>query len=306
MKRLAVKTQVMLGGSATPFAGGLDGCRQCILSRMRLGAKYIRLSNKAAVLPRRIEGGLLSTATFLFSFLFVLEQMPSKPTNRLSSKSVTAKAHFALSDRLHSDNLEQAYGKIRARVIHHSVRMRRAHLVDQYGISRTFALTYYTHPIKDPQVRRVDQEIKAGGLIGKTFRKYGFVVRKNVLAVGVLEAPRWLADAYHETPGKIKFRVSEFIARKQAGSPTVYGTVVEIYPRNFREPMVNAVDRSQLNPTMRAFEQEGISAEEVWDRIGEKNNWKNQELKWKKAKRRSEKIVADLLARISKSLKSPR
>ena len=53
--------------------------------------------------------------------------------------------HFPLVDRLHTDVLEERYGPISSRVLVHNDKIRRAHLIDQKGISRTYAITFLSN-----------------------------------------------------------------------------------------------------------------------------------------------------------------
>jgi len=96
--------------------------------------------------------------------------------------------HFPLVDRLHTDVLEEKYGKINSKILVHNERLRLAHLVDSKGISRTFAITLLLDDWTD-DIKKINSEIKKGEPIGKAFRKHEYAIRKNVLEVYKIKIP---------------------------------------------------------------------------------------------------------------------
>ncbi len=230
--------------------------------------------------------------------------MAVKTRIQLRSKSTSAqyrkpRVHFAVVERLHTDNLEDRYGPIFAKRLQHTTQLRQAHLQDGKGVSRTFAITFFPPRFATTEIRRINQQIKRGAPIGKAFRTHGYNIRKNVLRVEIMQAPSWLAAAFHEPVGKVKARISEFVARKGNEKPLVYGTVVEIYPRDFRPPSINAVDRSQVNPPVEALQKEGFSMEEIWTRIGAENHWGDVKSRFASAKRKSKEQVQEISKRVA-------
>lgn len=184
--------------------------------------------------------------------------------------------HFSLTKKLHTDVLEEKYGIISAQVLYHNESVREAHLIDKNGISRTYALTFFdTRDSWNPEIREINEKIKSGQAIGKTFRDFGYEIRKNVIAVSILKLPPWLKTAFLTENDTAKARLSEFYAKKENESPLIYGIVTEIYSPDFRPPEVNEVDKAQDNPMTKFLEKIGISKDDIWNRIGSDNNWQD-------------------------------
>lgn len=195
--------------------------------------------------------------------------------------------HFPMEKKLHTDVLSDAYGPIHAEVIRHDETIREAHLVDAQGITRTYALTFFSFDRANPELVAIDDEIKGGGLIGGTFRKYGYEIRKNVIDVSPLPIPLWLQERFHTNEAFAKARLSEFYARKEGGEPVIYGTVVEIYTPDFRPAVVNETDLEQIQPSTAMFVAAGVGKQEVWDRLGEGKQWSDLGERYSAAKERS-------------------
>ena len=210
--------------------------------------------------------------------------------------------HFPLIKKLHTDVLEEKYGPIHAEVLRHDDEIREAHLVDQHGVSRTYALTFLTFDQKDKEISDINELIKAGGAIGKTFRDHGYEVRKNVIRVYVIDLPKHLREKFGVLETQAKARLSEFYAAKDAEPPVIYGIVTEIYSPDFRPAEVNETDLAQDNPTTNALERVGISKEEIWKRIGEKNDWSDKADLVKRADELAETEEQNLQARVERYL----
>lgn len=188
--------------------------------------------------------------------------------------------HFPLAERLHTDVLEAKYGPIHAEVVRHDDEVREAHLVDEAGISRTYALTFFPEQPANEDIQTIDLEIRAGGSIGKVFREHGYAIRKNVIDVFTLPLPQWLTERFAVTKPFAKARLSEFYARKEAedgeaSEPVVYGTVVEVYTPDFRPAFVNDTDRAQISASTEALARIGISRSEIWERLGRVGGWED-------------------------------
>lgn len=193
--------------------------------------------------------------------------------------------HFPLAGRLHTDVLEEKYGPVHPEFVRHNNNVREVHIVDQTGISRTYAITFFSFDRSNPELTAIDNEIKHGGLIGKTFRDHGYEIRKNVIAVFLTDLPEKLREKMETTEPKAKVRLSEFYAKKEGSEPIVYGVVSEIYSPDFRPAEINDVDRAQDNPTSKAFEEAGISKETVWEKLGNNNTWADEREKFDLAKK---------------------
>ncbi|MBW3003231.1 hypothetical protein KY328_00015 [Candidatus Woesearchaeota archaeon] len=206
--------------------------------------------------------------------------------------------HFPTIQRLHQDVLEERYGPVKAKVLRHDDRMRESHLVDGQDVSRTYALTFFPKCL-DSELRKIDKEIQAGGTIGRTFRRHGYGIRKNVIDVYIMSLPQWLmADFQHSTPFA-KCRWSEFLAKNPDSDPKIYGSVLEVYSPDFRPPILNAYDISQINPISERLAAESVSLSELWRRIGDNNNWSDLENPLLEARISSLGTVFDLRKRAS-------
>lgn len=193
------------------------------------------------------------------------------------------RTHFPLQGKLHTDVLEAKYGQVHTRILRHDNQIRLAHLEDANGISRTFAITLFPSRPFRGEIAKINEQIKRGEAIGKAFRQNGYEVRKNVIAVYTTVLPETIRQAFMETREKAKVRLSEFLARKGNQKPVVYATVAEIYSPDFRPANINATDRKQVNPTAEALQQAGISLSELWQGIGQNNNWKRKKTAYQRA-----------------------
>jgi hypothetical protein len=212
--------------------------------------------------------------------------------------------HFQLIQRLHTDVLKDKYGKIKAKVIKHTNKIRKAHLIDPKGISRTFALTFFPTKPQTNEIKIINQEIKEGGAIGKTFRKHKFQIRKNVLDVYIIELPTWLKKAFKTKSNFAKARISQFLAKKKSSTPISYGTVVEIYSPDFRPPIINNTDISQISASTKTLIKVKITINQIWNRIGKEKPSKNQEKQYNQAKKLSLPLVFKLKEKIKKEIKN--
>jgi hypothetical protein len=200
--------------------------------------------------------------------------------------------HFPLIERLHTDVLEDKYGPITAKVIRHDNEIREVHLIDEGGVSRTYALTFFTHDNQSiEEITQINEQIKSGSAIGKAFKEHGYSIRKNVIDVYTIHLSKELKSEFQHDSDFAKARLSEFYAKKENGEPIIYGTVVEIYSPDFRGPVINPTDISQINPSTAAFEQAGINKEQVWDHLGQSNTWDDMTQEYEQAKEKSLPLV---------------
>jgi hypothetical protein len=193
--------------------------------------------------------------------------------------------NFPTIAKLHSDVLEDRFGPIHSVVLRHDdtraerageFALRWADLCDAAGVSRTHALTYLTYDADDHDLYTIDREIHDGGMIGKTFRRYGFEVRKNVIDVFVIDLTEDLRRRFATDAGAAKARFAEFYAKREGAEPRIYAHVLEIYHPEFRPAAVNDVDRAQINPPTEILEAHSITKDDIWgrlDRASETDEW---------------------------------
>lgn len=228
--------------------------------------------------------------------------------------------HFPTKDRLHSEVLEDKYGPIRADVIRHdpvreaksgSERIREARLVDENNVLRTYALTFLTYDKNDEEISAIDDEIRTGGLIGQTFKEHGYVVKKNVIDVFITKIPPWMKEDFHTDKDEAKARITEFYAKKGNCTPVIYGTVLEIYSPDFRNPEdgLNDIDLAQINPLTGALQSVGVPTDEIWrrlDRAAEPDEWEDLNDRYEKARKISQPIIDSLHQKITEYLERVR
>jgi hypothetical protein len=228
--------------------------------------------------------------------------------------------HFPVKDKLHTDILEQKYGPIHADVLRHdnvretkkgAERIREARLVDEKNILRTYALTFLTYDKENEEIAKIDDEIRQGGLIGKTFREHGHEIKKNVIDVFITPIPDWMRDDFKVTTNEAKARLTEFYAKKTDATPTIYGTVLEIYSPDFKNPAdgINEVDINQVNPLTGALQGVGVPIDEIWehlDRASESNEWDDLKGRYEQARQLSQPVIESLHEKITKYLETGR
>jgi hypothetical protein len=185
---------------------------------------------------------------------------------------------------LHTDKLEEKYGPIHGEVLKHNDEIREAYMLDEDNICRTYALTFLTFDRSNQKIMKIDQELKNQGLIGKVFRKYGYEVRKNVIEIFIGDLNEKVQKKMQTEETKAKVRFSEFYAKKEGEDPIIYGVVSEVYPPDFIPAIITEEDKSQDNPITEAMEKAGITKKEIWDRIGNNNDFSDIREKYEQAK----------------------
>jgi hypothetical protein len=210
--------------------------------------------------------------------------------------------------------LESIYGPIHADVLRHDnvresekgmERIREARLVDEDNILRTYALTFLTYDKNNDELVRIDDEIREGGSIGKTFRKHSYEVKKNVIDVFIIDIPKWMIDDFHVDTDKAKARLTEFYAKRKNQTPVIYGTVLEIYSPDFKDPEdgVNDFDKAQKNPLTGTLQSVGVPTDEIWerlDRAAKPDEWKDLDEKYSQAQKMSESIIQQIRDKITR------
>jgi hypothetical protein len=186
--------------------------------------------------------------------------------------------HFKLINKLHTDILEEKYWPIHAKIHIHNDTHRIVDLCDEQDISRTRAITIFFKDSRNEEIKRIDEIIKAWSAIGKTFREFGYEVRKNVISVYVIQLSEELKKVFDTQDNTAKIRLSEFYAKSPASEPIIYWIVAEIYSPDFRSGAVNQVDFSQINPLTRLVEQYWGTKQDLRDILGRENDWSHTTL----------------------------
>ena len=179
-------------------------------------------------------------------------------------------------EQLHTELLEARYGPISVQVLYHEAGIRKVHLVDRKGVSRTFGLTFLSSPMPAP-IRAMDEELRSGQFIGKAFVRHGYTIRKNMLDYFVLETAPWLRAAFKVKQPYALTRFWECYVRKGASKPLVYGTVCEVFSPDFRAPVLGHEDMAYMGAVSRELLRRGFSTEDIWTRIGLRAGWDDVE-----------------------------
>ncbi|MEI6732234.1 MAG: hypothetical protein WCK90_06175 [archaeon] len=213
--------------------------------------------------------------------------------------------HFPITEKLHTDILEEKYGPIHSTVIKHNDKIREALLADDKNIARTYALTFLSSKMPK-EFKKINSEIKKGKPIGKVFREHGYIIRKNVLDVFIIALPGWLRKEFATEERFAKARLSEFYAKKEHASAQIYGIVTEVYTPDFRKPVVNEVDKAQTSVATQFLEKEGFSKDDIWQRIGNENNYDDVLARFTEAKELSYSFLVSLKQKVEKEIKAAR
>jgi len=166
--------------------------------------------------------------------------------------------------RLHTEMLEEKYGKIGVQIICDDDNIREVLLMDELHITRTYALTMKNKEWRrNKEICSINRAIQNGETIGKAFKSRGYGIQKNVLDVYITRLPGWLQLAFATESKAAKTRITEFIVKKHDEIYS-YGLITEIYSPSFRKPVVNAADEMQVNIPSPALLKLGFSKEEMW------------------------------------------
>ena len=139
---------------------------------------------------------------------------------------------------LHTDLLEKQFGPIHISVIRHDRsgdRIREAKLLDTKNILRTYAITLLEYDANDPEIGGIDEEIRLGGLIGKTFRSHGYAIKRNAIDSFEISLPLWLQKEFMTSKTIAQVKLTECYVGKEGDALHRYGTLMEISHPDFIE-----------------------------------------------------------------------
>src|SRR3989337_2981879 len=122
---------------------------------------------------------------------------------------------YIVTGRLHTEVLQDVYGRISVQVLNDDNLTREVLLLDQQNIARTYALTIKnTEWAWNKEMQAVNAAIRGGEAIGKAFKVNGFSICKNIIDVYVVNLPGWLQDTFAHGSEIAKARISEFLVKK--------------------------------------------------------------------------------------------
>lgn len=178
---------------------------------------------------------------------------------------------------LHTETLQKKYGPMHAVVLRHDEaslkdkdkeRIREALLVDGTGITRTYALVFLDNNHAQKELSEIDKEIRAGGMIGETFRTRGYEAKRNVIDHLALPLPPWMQNHFDTQSEQAVAKILEFYVRKEESIPARYGIILEIYSPDFMDPH-EAIPANDLKPVGAMMHKAGVPIEKLWHYIGE-------------------------------------
>jgi hypothetical protein len=159
---------------------------------------------------------------------------------------------------LHTDALEQKYGPITAIVVRHDPagkttgeRMRKAKLVDQCGIVRTYALTFLKEYPESKELDEIEGKIQKGALIGQTFRNYHYDITRIELGSFDIPITDWLKNEFQTSSSVAHATVIDFHVEKTGKGSFTYGTLIEVYCPEFYPPSGLVEKSDDLKPLYR-------------------------------------------------------
>lgn len=143
--------------------------------------------------------------------------------------------NLTLVRKLHSDKLKERFGPITVRIKKGNKKIRISSLIDQEGISRTIAFTFFAKRQYKSRLDMIIDKIKRGESIGYALIKNGYQLYKTNYIDFVIQLNSWLKREF-----KVKelFALSSlyklFVKSKHNGSIEFLCELIEIYSPAFR------------------------------------------------------------------------
>ncbi len=132
--------------------------------------------------------------------------------------------------QLHTDVLRRLYSDVTVRIESQTDDVRKVHLVDQLGISRTYAVTRFHPQNWTEEVARIAAEIERGSSIGETFRSHGYNIHKTPICTVRVGISARLQRNFAATRSAGILHQYIFGVSKDGGSVINFATITEIYP----------------------------------------------------------------------------
>lgn len=136
---------------------------------------------------------------------------------------------------LHTDFLEKYYSAVSVDVIVQTETIRKAHLVDSLGVTRTYAITHLHPENWTEDIEKIAVQIKAGEAIGKTFRKKGYEIYKREHCLLPVTLSENLSERMKASKPRGIVRQYMFSASKDKRKPQAFATITEVYPHDIIE-----------------------------------------------------------------------
>lgn len=143
---------------------------------------------------------------------------------------------------LHTDILKDIYSPVHVLIESQSDSVRKVHLVDGLGMSRTYAITRFHPHAWTHELAGVAAKIRLGKSIGETFRSHGYRMSKKLLCTMKVRLSERLRERMGTTQPAGTLRQYVLIVEADGCKPVSFATITEIYTAELSE----ALERNHL------------------------------------------------------------
>jgi len=143
-----------------------------------------------------------------------------------------------LTPILHGDILKAYYSEITVVIENQSGTLRKAHLVDTLGISRTYAITRFHSRNWPKAVEQIAITIKQGSSIGETFRNHGYTIYKRPICTHEVRLSSRLQKRFSTTTDTSIAHQYIFTVSKNGYREVDFATITEIYPPELSDILI--------------------------------------------------------------------
>lgn len=153
---------------------------------------------------------------------------------------MTAVAQNSISSQLlHTDILEKLYSEITVSVESQTDTVRKVHLLDGQGVSRTYAVTRFHPSGWTDEIARIISELRQGKSLGETFRSYGYEISKKLNCtnrIGLSEKLIKLMGA-SGSMGTLHQYEASVVKNGYEHEPIMLATITEVYAPELSETL---------------------------------------------------------------------
>lgn len=145
--------------------------------------------------------------------------------------------------QLHTDLLGQLYPDIKVMIESQTYDIRKIHLVDKHGVSRTYAISFTNKQKWTKDIDEVWSQIKQGGAIGSSFRENGYRISKTTICVFPVTISVRIQRLFAtDQPEALLHQYKFYVSCNKNDSWQEVATITEIYP-------IDVANQLQLHTT---------------------------------------------------------
>jgi hypothetical protein len=143
---------------------------------------------------------------------------------------------------LHSSRLESLLGEITCELISQEGDIRKVHLRDANGISKTLGIVRFA-TIKDKGLQQAHRQIVNGELLGKTLFEANIDFKKSYLGHAEVMLPAWLRKDFDTSKSNSIALCSRIYVNSRKGREhqNLYAEVVEVIPPSLKDEFLKVV-----------------------------------------------------------------